>query len=73
MTLYIPPSLTNKEQGQALTVARKIHNLHDMKKRLYYIVALVTENMRLTNEVNDLRDRLGIPPMKSYPADETKI
>lgn len=74
MTLpYTPPELTKAEQIQAVKSATKVHNLHDLKKRVYYITALFLENMRLVKQVNDLRDMLGMPQIKTFDADESRI
>jgi hypothetical protein len=70
---YIPPTLDRNEQGQAVLVADKIHRLHDLKKRQYYILAITAENMRLVKQVNDLRAMLGMPPVDVHTADPSRI
>jgi hypothetical protein len=73
MTDYVPPTLDKTEQAQAVTVSLKITSLHDLTKRKYYTLALVSENMRLVKQVNDLRAMLGMPAVEIHAADPSRI
>jgi hypothetical protein len=70
---YTRPELTADEKRMLALTAHQINMLHDMRKRLAYIGALVAENARLTKEVNEHRAARGFELLPTFDPSQGKV
>ena len=70
--IYNRPDLTDQQKQQLALTAHQINMMHDLRKRLAYLIAMVVENARLTAEVNEHRAARGIDPLPTYDPKEVK-
>jgi hypothetical protein len=70
---YPRPELSAEEQSDLAMVAHQINMLHDARKRLAYIAALVAENARLSREINQHRAARGFAPLPTFDPSKSRI
>lgn len=69
---YPRPDLEPGEMEKYSRVARKVNSIPDQMMRLIYVAAMISENVRLTKEVNEHRAARGLELLPTYDPENAK-